>query len=293
MTAKITSLNEFVSLVRDLILTRTEKAICSFGCEIDPESLMSGKMLRTCLAARLVVCDTIYSNIETLTKACAAVELVHTASLLHDDVIDTGQIRRGVQTLWKVTSLSQTILIGDLLLCEALDIIQKIQKGNYTAVFITKVREVCQAEIEQELVLRRKELDETTCMRLSRGKTGSFFAFIGLVCGGENRALSSALEESGYLVGTAYQYADDLLDIVGDEQLCGKTLGSDLQRGKFTLPQSMGTPQTIYEKISELCISALDTLDEWPEVRNGLKQFIKYDLQSTFDRVDSGIKILC
>ena len=293
MIDKIISLNEFVSLVRDFILTRTEKVISSYGCEINTESLVSGKMLRTRLAARLAAYDTTFSNSETLVKACAAVELVHTASLLHDDVIDNGQIRRGVKTFWKATNPSQAVLTGDLLLCEALDIIQKIQEGRYTALFITKVREVCQAEIEQELILRRKELDETTCMRLTRGKTGPFFAFVGLVCGGSNKTLSTALEEAGYLVGTAYQLADDLIDIVGDEKVCGKTLGSDLRRGKFTLPQYIKTPQITIEKITDLCISAVDCLDEWPQVQNGLKQFIKFDLQSTFDRTNSEIKVLC
>ncbi|MFC1691900.1 polyprenyl synthetase family protein [Candidatus Latescibacterota bacterium] len=293
MTAKITSLNEFVSLVRDFLLTRTEKVIYSFGCEITRESLMPGKMLRTRLADRLASYDKISVNSETLVRACAAVELVHTASLLHDDVIDNGQIRRGVQTFWKATNPSQAVLTGDLLLCEAMDMIQKTQKGRYTEIFITKVREVCQAEIEQELVLRRRQLDETTCMRLSRGKTGPLFAFVGLVCGGDNSALSAALEESGYLIGTAYQLADDLIDIIGDEQRYGKTLGSDLRRGKFTLPQSMETPQRINKKIVELCISALDCLNEWPRNRKGLKEFIKSDLQWSFDRNNLEIKVLC
>ena len=293
MIKKIKPLNDFVSLVRELFLTRTGNIISSYGCEIIPESLMPGKMLRTRLAARLAVCATMSSNIETLVRTCTAVELAHTASLLHDDVIDNGQIRRGVKTFWKITNPSQAILTGDLLLCEALDLIQQTEGSRYTTPFINKVREVCKAEIEQELTLHKQQLDETTYMRLLRGKTGPFFAFVGLVCGGNNGVLSSALEETGYLIGTAYQLVDDLLDIIGDEKLCGKTLGSDLRREKFTLPQFTGMSKTIHEKISDLCISALDCLDKWPHVRNGLKQFIKYDLQTTFDRTNSGIKVLC
>lgn len=107
-------------------------------------------------------------------------------------------------------------------------------------------------------------------------------------------ALSSALEDAGYHIGTAYQLADDLLDIFGDERLSGKTLGSDSKRGKFTLPQSSATVRSVIcEKISELCLSALNCLNDWPQVRKGFKKFLESDLQSAFDHIDNRIKISC
>ncbi|MFC1541217.1 polyprenyl synthetase family protein [Candidatus Latescibacterota bacterium] len=287
------SSNEFVSLVRDFILTRTEKIISSYGCKLNPSTLMSGKMLRSMMAARLIESNTTFYEIETLVRACAAVELVHSASLLHDDVIDDGQMRRGIQTLWKVTSPSQAVLTGDLLLCDALDMIQGAREGYYTNSFVSKVREVCEAEIKQELVLRSKKLDDTICMEIARSKTGPFFAFIGLVSGGNDISLSSALEESGYLIGTAYQLADDLIDIVGDEHFFGKTLGSDMSHGKYTIPQNIEAQNVIYERISEICISALDCLSCWPRAQNGIRQFIKTDFQSAFKSIDMEIVISC
>ena len=287
------SSTEFVSLVRDYILTRTEKIISSYGCEINSRALMSGKMLRSMMAARLIESDKNYKEIETLVRACAAVELVHSASLLHDDVIDNGQIRRGIKTLWKATTPSQAVLTGDLLLCEALDMIQGAREGCYTTSFVSKVREVCEAEINQELVLRRETLDEKTCMNIARNKTGPFFAFVGLVCGGDDLALSHALEETGYKIGTAYQLADDLIDIVGDEQSFGKTLGMDMLHGKFTLPQNSGSHNEIYEKISDICNSALECLVRWPRTQNGIMQFIKRDFQPVFESIDMKIALSC
>ncbi len=288
----ITVSDDIISGVKALVLKSTGKAVPLYHGEHLPLSLLPGKMLRTALAARLSEHASWPLNIDTIVRACTAVELVHTASLLHDDVIDRGLIRRGVTTFWKAVNPSVAVLTGDLLLCVALDVIQKTEEGRYSELFTDKVREACRAEIEQELVFRGKELDESTCLRLAREKTGPFFAIAGKVCGGENQDLSSALEESGYLVGTAYQLADDLLDIVGDENVCGKTLGTDIERGKVTLPCILETPQEIIDKISELCNTASECLEEWPDAVKGLEKFIECDLVPVFNRINNEIQVI-
>ena len=253
---------------------------------------MHGKMLRTKLAVKLSENTHVAADSETLAYVCAAIELVHTASLCHDDVIDNGLIRRGKATLWKATSPSAAVLIGDLLFCESILLVHQAEGGRYLQPFISKVKEVCSSEIDQEMLLRWNVLDERTCMRLARGKTGPLFALVGLVLGRNDPALSSALEETGYYIGTAYQLADDLLDIAGDERITGKTLGTDSIRGKFTLPQSPDTTTTMMrETISDLCISALERLNDWPDVRTGLENYIENDLQPTFNHIDLGINI--
>ena len=282
----------FVYKVKHVITAKIDKIASFYKCTIDSESLMPGKMLRTQLASQLIAYDTEPSKIETLVHACAATELVHTASLCHDDVIDNGLIRRGFPTIWKATGFSGAVLTGDLLLCDAIDILQNTAGGSYVSPFISKVKEVCKAEIEQEILLRGKQLDEPTCINIARRKTGPLFAFIGFVSGGSDSVLSSALEEAGYHIGTAYQLADDLLDIVGDESLSGKTLGSDIERGKFTIPQfSVTQCEVIYENISELCLSALNCLNEWPQFQKRLEKFFENDLQPYFDKIDIGINI--
>jgi len=283
---------DFLSRVKKLVETRIVKMTSLCDCVIDPASFMPGKMLRTRMAARLIASDHDDRRTDVMIAAGAATELVHTASLCHDDVIDNALIRRGIPTTWRVSSRSSAVLAGDLLLCEAIDTLTGKCESRYLTVFISKVREICVAEIEQELALRGSLLNEKTCIRLARGKTGPLFAFIGSVYGAEVPALSSALEEAGYLIGTAYQLADDLLDIVGDEELSGKTLGSDLRRGKYTIAQCFhGNRSEIHEKIANLCVLALDCLTEWPKVRKSIEIFFENDLQPVFERIDTGLKM--
>ncbi|NOZ21693.1 MAG: polyprenyl synthetase family protein [Planctomycetes bacterium] len=251
----------------------------------DVALLGPGKMLRTRLAARLVADDFQRVSPKTIERICLTTELIHTATLCHDDVIDNGLIRRARPTLWRASGPSAAVLIGDLLLCEAMALLLDIESGRYTRLFVLKIREVCTAEIEQELMLRGQRVDERTCLRIARGKTGPLFACIGHVCGGDDSDLCDALEEAGYCIGTAYQLADDLIDAVGDEQACGKTLGTDAMRRKFTLPQYQEEgPFAIGEHISRLCDDALDCVEAWPSVRDALIQFLVCDLQPIFDR---------
>ena len=280
-----TGTQDICSQVEILISASVEKIQLSLGISGSLGILKHGKMLRTRLGARLAESGGYRGDPCVLAHACAATELVHTASLCHDDVIDSGEMRRGMQTLWKIVTPSAAVLIGDMLFCEALEMLQRIAHGRYLGSFIARIREVCITEIEQELILRGKESDEFTCMRIARQKTGPLFAFIGQVSGGEDLELARSLEESGYRIGTAYQLADDLLDISGDEQLCGKTLGTDVLRGKYTLPQSPVDAGAIQERVAELCRSALDCIDKWPEARIGVEKFLASDLKTTFERI--------
>jgi len=138
---------------------------------------------------------------------------------------------------------------------------------------------------QEELMYRGKRLDESTCLRLARGKTGPLFAFIGRVCGEGDSALASALAEAGYLLGTAYQVADDLLDVVGDEQVAKKTLGTDMTGSKFTLAvvRHHETGRT-HHWVSALCASALECVNRWRRVREAVSAFLFYDLQTVFER---------
>lgn len=245
--------------------------------------LSRGKMLRTRFAVRVMGRETGMVARRGLASACAAIELAHTASLCHDDVIDNAFVRRNQPALWRSTSASGAVLIGDLLLCEAMELLLETEGGRFTRAFISKVKEVCTAEVEQELVLRGKELDERTCVRLARQKTGPLFAFVGMVCGGRDARLSAALEEAGYAIGTAYQLTDDLVDCVGEEEITGKTLGTDALRRKFTLAHFDGDRRgRVREHVGRLCRDALQGLRPWPEIAGGLECFVASELGPVF-----------
>ena len=241
-------------------------------------------MLRARLAARLLPNSP--APPESILASAAAVEMVHAASLLHDDVMDGGEIRRETPTFWRSHGLSGAILAGDLLFCVAAELLASVEHGGgLVQRFAEKVREMCEAETEQEILLKGRRLPLGQCIDIARRKTGSLFAFIAGVCGGSQRDLVAALEESGYCVGTAYQIADDLIDVVGKGEVAGKTLGTDVRRRKFTVATvSDEGERIVQEQIPELYASALECLEPWPSARRGLEDFLAGDLQPVLDR---------
>jgi geranylgeranyl pyrophosphate synthase len=238
----------------------------------------TGKMLRTLLTQRLCSTDPKGFDMEAMAYSCAAVELVHAATLFHDDVIDVGEVRRGEPALWRQTSASASILIGDLFLCRAINFLSRKGSAKLIGQFIDKMHETCSAEIRQELVLRGRDLSEKDCLEVARGKTGPLFAFCAALCSKGDRRLEAALEEAGYRIGTAYQLADDLIDEKGDCDTSNKTLGTDRLRKKYTLAR-VNNDQTGYMKglITSLCTSAADVLDQWPLLQSGLNTYLKHD----------------
>ncbi len=300
--AEIKALNpetveDFVSGVRLLTENRILTALSqsTLGVDIDVKVMMPGKMLRTRLAGRLCTCDCSSVDRTSLQSVCAATELVHTASLCHDDVVDNSLIRRALPTLWQTVGASGAILIGDLLLSEAIDIVMDVEDGRYLPGFIDKVKQVVQSEAQQELLWRGKQVDIETCLHLARGKTGPLFAFAAAASGGEDQGLCELLEEVGYRIGTAYQLADDLIDIIGTERTVGKTLGTDMIRGKFTLPQIGDTGKRVaQENIGDLCNSGTELLSDYPKARKALGEFLQHDLHPVLEKtlgIEMGIAI--
>ncbi|OGV73541.1 MAG: hypothetical protein A3K19_32265 [Lentisphaerae bacterium RIFOXYB12_FULL_65_16] len=272
--------DEFIGAVRAIAAGRVASLAPLLGEETDLSQLSPGKMLRTSMAARIFGASECHADRRILPSACAAVELVHTASLCHDDVIDNALIRRARPTLWRSTGPSTAILIGDILLCEAMHLITEVVGYRYVPTFLDKIGEVCRAEAEQELRFRGKAIPEETCLRLARSKTGPLFAFVGHVCGGENPALARALEEAGYRLGTAYQVADDLLDVASTEDKAGKTLGTDRQRGKHTLVQNASVSRSdVIRRVRDMLSSAGECVSAWPTVQNGIEAFIALDFE--------------
>lgn len=270
----------FVEKVRSLAGQRLEKVNSGVGLTAQLPQLLSGKMLRTRLAGRLASGLCADGDVESLVPLCAAIEIVHTASLCHDDVIDNALIRRAQPTLWRSTCTSGAILIGDLFLCEGLDLVIQVGNARHLSSFVKKVRQVIEAEAKQELIYRGQPLDREACLWLARYKTGPLFAFAASVCAGDDEALSKSLAEAGYHIGTAYQLADDLLDLVGAEDVAGKTLGTDRQRHLITLART-GEPgeRLTQETVQRLCGSAVAELAGHPQAQNALREFLACDLQ--------------
>ncbi len=281
---------DLVQEVRDLV----ERRILTLGLPgAGPrvtDQLLPGKMLRTRLGARLA---SAFPSVDpsAVRRGCAAVEMVHTASLCHDDVIDNALMRRGCPALWKAVGTIGAVLIGDLLLAAAFELVARSGSAR-TGAFAEKLLEVAAAEAQQEFALRGGPVDESVCVELARGKTGPLFAFSAWVCTGDDSPRGRAQGEAGYLVGTAYQLADDLLDVVGSEEDAGKTLGTDAERGAPTLLNCPdGGEEAAARRIRALCASALAELAPWEGARRSLADFLLLDLQPVFDRCLPGLRV--
>jgi geranylgeranyl pyrophosphate synthase len=186
--------------------------------------------------------------------------------------------------VWKTIGPNAAVLLGDLLYCEALSEILKGENARQCSRLVDKVKEVCAAEMDQELHLRSNALSQPQCVAIARRKTGPLFAFLGFVCGGNDAPLSEALEEAGYLTGAAYQLADDMLDAVGSEEVAGKTLHTDELRQKYTVAREAGDNGVeAAGLVWNMLKSALALLSPWPLYQKGLSDFLVQDLQPVLD----------
>ncbi len=235
--------------------------------------LGSGKMLRSQLVLALGAANGIPER--ELINAAAAVDMIHGASLLHDDVIDGGLIRRGAPTFWKKYGINGAILFGDVLMFKALSLLVDVNRVDLLSELIDRTGEVCRSEVEQELILRGSSDSWQDCEMVGRYKTGSLFAFAAVAGGNRDKDEAEALREAGYILGTAYQLADDVLDASGNEEISGKTLGTDDKRGKTTaITAKDGAPDDPIAYIFELLKKASNLLEPWPPLHAAWDQFL-------------------
>jgi geranylgeranyl pyrophosphate synthase len=237
-------------------------------------SFIGGKMLRGRLT--LLVGSACQTDRTALLQAAAAIEMTHAASLLHDDVVDDALVRRGVPALWRKKGVAGAILLGDLLVCHAMQLVHAIRQRPLGTVLVTLSAEMCNAEVEQELVARETTSTCEKSISIARRKTGSLFAFAATAAELQDEARAAALLEAGYRLGTAYQLADDILDASGKGVADGKDLGKDAKKRKVTAMTAKDwTPQAARQCIEECCRSSLELLAPWPEVQGALREYLQ------------------
>jgi octaprenyl-diphosphate synthase len=189
------------------------------------------------------------------------VELIHIATLVHDDIMDEAERRRAQPTVNARWGNSLSVLLGDCLFAQALNLSTNFEKADISRVIARAAREVCSGEIMQTQRRFDLHLAIDDYLRIVAMKTGSLFAAaaeLGGVLNGADSEVVSALKRFGSKIGAAYQIYDDCLDIAGNENEIGKTLGTDLRKGKMTLPILMllrSAPAGERERYSELILS--------------------------------------
>ena len=179
----------------------------------------------------------------------AVVELIHTATLLHDDVVDESSLRRGRPTANAEFGNAASVLVGDFLYSRAFQMMVRLDRMRVLAVLSDSTNVIAEGEVLQLLNCRNPDVDEARYLEVVRRKTAKLFEAsmrLGAILAGADRELEDALGSYGIHLGTAFQLIDDVLDYSGDASVIGKNLGDDLAEGKATLPliraMALGTP---------------------------------------------------
>jgi|CZKI01.1.fsa_nt_gi octaprenyl-diphosphate synthase len=174
-----------------------------------------------------------------LVRAAVVVELVHLATLVHDDIMDSAEVRRGRRTAVREFAPTAAVLLGDALFAHALHLATQFPTTEVCAAVSESTRRVCAGEIVQSLRRGSTDLTPADYRRIIDLKTAELFrvsCYLGGRLAGSEDGYVGALDRFGRHLGIAYQIYDDLADFFGREEKIGKTLGTDLASGKFTLP---------------------------------------------------------
>jgi geranylgeranyl pyrophosphate synthase len=199
----------------------------------------AGKRLRPALA--LMACKLGQPDQAAMIHMAVGVELLHTASLVHDDVVDNSELRRGSATLSTQVGNALAVLVGDYLFAQSAERCVATKDLRVISLFAQTLAAMCQGQIDEasrgndaHLKVTRNEYYQAI-----RGKTAALFVLAcegGALLGGLPQALVIAMRRFGEQLGLAFQLIDDILDFAGDERDLGKPVGSDLRQGTITLP---------------------------------------------------------
>ena len=182
-------------------------------------------------------------------ELAAVVEFIHTATLLHDDVVDESSMRRGRQTANALFGNAASVLVGDFLYSRSFQMMVSLDNMRVMRILSDATNVIAEGEVLQLLNMHDPDVTHESYLKVIRSKTAKLFeaaAELGALVGGASDAQIEAAGEYGRSLGTAFQLIDDVLDYAGDAAEIGKNLGDDLREGKPTLPliwlMEHGTP---------------------------------------------------
>ena len=194
----------------------------------------------------------------------AVIEFIHTATLLHDDVVDESSLRRGKQTANALFGNAASVLVGDFLYSRAFQMMVTVGNARVMQIVADATNVIAEGEVLQLLNMHNPDVNEADYLRVIRSKTAKLFeaaAQLGALIAGADEAGIEAAGEYGRSLGTAFQLIDDVLDYSGNAAEIGKNVGDDLREGKPTLPliylMENGTPEQ-----RELVRSCIENGDE-------------------------------
>ena len=230
--------------------------------------LAGGKRLRPVLL--LLVAGALSYKGSDHHKLAAVIEFIHTATLLHDDVVDDSKLRRSKPTANAMFGNPASVLVGDFLYSRAFQIMVECQNLRILDIVSEATNVIAEGEVMQLMNMHDASLTEQNYLDVIRSKTAKLFEAstrLPAVLTGSSSAIEAACAAYGQALGTAFQVIDDVLDYDGDATLMGKNLGDDLREGKATLPliiaMQRGTPQEcalVKDAIENGEVQALQTI---------------------------------
>lgn len=234
-----------MSAVDALILDRMQSSVPVIPLLAEHIVSAGGKRLRpliTVAAARAAG-----GSIENPLKLAAAVEFIHTATLLHDDVVDGSERRRGKVAAHLIWGSATSVLVGDFLFARAFELMVETGEMRALGILARASSVIAQGEVLQLTRAHDLRLDQETYLRIISAKTAELFAAAaeaGAVGSGADEKTVSALRSYGLNLGLAFQLADDALDYGGSSETLGKNAGDDFREGKVTLPLLLAVART-------------------------------------------------
>lgn len=229
--------SEDMILVEDLLESTKQVELAPLKRMLDHALEARGKRMRPALV--LLAGNLGDYNLNRLVPLGAAIELLHTASLVHDDVVDGAMSRRGRPTTNAVFDNAITVLLGDYMFANAAEMVTRTGSLQVTRLFALALMKMTSGELDQDAAAFDVGKDVQQYLWRIGGKTAALFANAtegGAVLGGCDEKTVEAMRTYGYSLGMAFQMVDDILDFTGDEELMGKPVGSDLLEGTVTLP---------------------------------------------------------
>ena len=226
-----------------------------------------GKRLRPVLL--LLSCGALGYTGDQRHNLAAVVEFIHTATLLHDDVVDASTLRRGRPTANERFGNPASVLVGDFLYSRAFQMMVDADSMRVMQVLADATNVIAEGEVLQLMNMHDASLDEEGYLRVIRSKTAKLFeasARLGAILARQEPAIEEACATYGQALGTAFQVIDDVLDYAGNTAEMGKNLGDDLREGTATLPlilaMQRGNAQQAATVRSAIETGSIDQLDE-------------------------------
>lgn len=228
---------EDLILVEDLLESTKNTEISALKRMLDHSLQARGKRMRPALV--LLAGQFGDYNLNKLVPLGAAIELLHTASLVHDDVVDGAMSRRGRPTSNAIFDNAITVLLGDYMFANAAEMVTRTGSLEVTRLFALALMKMTSGELDQDAASFDVGRDIQQYLWRIGGKTAALFANAtegGAMLGGCDQDTVAAMRVYGYSLGMAFQIVDDILDFNGNEEAMGKPVGSDLREGTVTLP---------------------------------------------------------